>query len=341
MESREGNLSRLGSLDMLRGIAILLVILLHTAISFPSRFGHARPLTVIENQGVQLFFLVSAYTMGVMWHARHAETHRSIKFYIRRLCRIAPLYWVAIVAYGLLRGFRPVDDTILNVLLLHSVSPTAINSVVPGGWSIGVEIFFYWFFPLFARLNPKYYVAYGWAFYLLVGVGVETLLQRAGANSDFLYYSPFTQFPVFLVGMQVYALNSGLVTSWRGPALTMVGWIASALVLRHFGFEARPIFWAGIAFMAVAMWAVIRWSISVGALRLFGRFSYSMYLAHFAMIQVLLALVSPGFPYLIAFALVLLATTLFAWLSFHTAERWSQRAGSLLARQVDVLWRPR
>ena len=39
-------------------------------------------------------------------------------------------------------------DVLLNMVFLHALSPTAINNVVPGGWSIGVEMLFYMIAPL-------------------------------------------------------------------------------------------------------------------------------------------------------------------------------------------------
>src|SRR5690349_21021518 len=89
---------RLGALDALRGIAILMVILFHTSVDFPpdQRLGR---LLGIGNFGVQLFFLVSAITMCHMWQERRNEAGRQFKFYIRRFFRIAPLFWLAMIFY--------------------------------------------------------------------------------------------------------------------------------------------------------------------------------------------------------------------------------------------------
>ena len=83
-------------------------------------------------------------------------------FYLRRFFRIAPLFWIAIVFYLLVtrgRGitnFAPdgvgASDVLLTFFFLHSSSVTAYNSVVPGGWSIAVEMQFYLLFPLLIYL---------------------------------------------------------------------------------------------------------------------------------------------------------------------------------------------
>jgi peptidoglycan/LPS O-acetylase OafA/YrhL len=45
-------------------------------------------------------------------------------------------------------GAHSPADVVLSVLFLHALSPSAINNVVPGGWSIGVEMVFYLLAPL-------------------------------------------------------------------------------------------------------------------------------------------------------------------------------------------------
>jgi peptidoglycan/LPS O-acetylase OafA/YrhL len=45
--------------------------------------------------GVQLVFLVSAFTMCHLWTLRRAEPDPARRFYPRRVARIAPLFWLA------------------------------------------------------------------------------------------------------------------------------------------------------------------------------------------------------------------------------------------------------
>src|ERR1700676_1473409 len=87
------------SLDLLRGAAILLVLLVHCSLTTTSLipglgwFGKE-----YGELGVQLFFIVSGYTMMLTFGDR-VDFAAARAFYIRRIFRIVPLFWVAIVFY--------------------------------------------------------------------------------------------------------------------------------------------------------------------------------------------------------------------------------------------------
>jgi len=333
MESKAHIGTRIGSLDCLRGIAILLVVLFHSSFAYPSIFGHDI-LKVIENQGVQLFFLVSAFTMCAMWDRRRQESHPTMNFYIRRFFRIAPLYWGFLIIYGLLRGFAPWPDILANLIFVHSLVPSAINSVVPGGWSIGVEIAFYLIFPLAALLKPRFLIAVGFAWYLIVGIGVETLLKQFGAPDMFLYYSPLTQFPVFAIGMYVYHLLHRPEECRLGHNLGLaLVWLVTAALVKQAGLEGRPFFWLSMALWGVVVALFVRHHIAIFPLTFFGRISYSMYLVHFAVIELIATRFGAALPSLLGIILIIAASALLAYLSFISAEVWSQQLGRRLVRR--------
>lgn len=333
-DAGQGDTGRVAGLDSLRGVAILLVILFHTSIPFTSHVPGQRYLDVVENQGVQLFFLVSAYTMCVMWRSRSGEAQPALKFYIRRVCRIAPLYWLAIVAYGVMKGFQPWPWTLANALLVHGVVPPAINSVVPGGWSIGVEIGFYLLFPLVVLIPAALLPLAAFAWFLVGGVGLSALLIAGGVDGTTVYYLPLTQFPVFLCGMYVFHLVRGTEGARPIANLALLGfWIGLAVLLRDLDLLGRPAFWAGIFLLSAAVWAVVRFNLRLAPLQFFGRLSYSMYLTHFAVISVV-ERVAPGLSYLLAVPAVVALTAALSWVSFRTGEKWSQDLGRHLVRRV-------
>ena len=212
--------NRVESLDTLRGIAILAVISFHVSVHFPPA-AWLGWLAIFGNHGVQLFFVISAITMALMWRGRAAEPRRQTRFYIRRFFRIAPLFWLAIAFYTVWEAYRrglAVGDVytwqelLLTATFLHGFSPDAINLVVPGGWSIAVEMSFYAVFPLLVRrrMPAERMLALAFLSYLVLGVLATTAIERAWRpDPTFLYYSLLTQFPIFPVGIFIHAVNTG------------------------------------------------------------------------------------------------------------------------------------
>jgi peptidoglycan/LPS O-acetylase OafA/YrhL len=86
-------------IDSLRGVAILMVILVHTSQSIT---GNRMWVDIIAEYGqlcVQLFFVISAYTLCMSGKVRAEEKHATKIFYIKRFFRIAPHYYLGIVFY--------------------------------------------------------------------------------------------------------------------------------------------------------------------------------------------------------------------------------------------------
>ena len=114
--------------------------------------------------GVQLFFVASAFTLfSSLAQRSRSEARPTLNYFLRRLFRIAPPFWLAILFYvwrdGMgsrswaPHGIRPAT-VLATAAFAHGWTPTMINSVVPGGWSIAVEMNFYLIVPiLFTRLT--------------------------------------------------------------------------------------------------------------------------------------------------------------------------------------------
>ena len=149
---------RLDWLDALRGLAVMGVVCVHSA-GVTQSTGISGKIASSGQYGVQLFFIVSAISISLTYELhlqRYGTSPRSqIAWLIKRVFRIAPLYYCAAVVYPILSylifsvshrqygGTTSIGDVIANLLFIHEWIPSANNSVVPGGWAIGVEMFFY------------------------------------------------------------------------------------------------------------------------------------------------------------------------------------------------------
>lgn len=307
-------------LDTVRGLAFLLVILLHTALStgpFPGR-----ALLLQAGYGVQLFFLASAITLCLSFSQRKQdEAYPVAFFYLRRLFRIAPLFWLALVFYWLFPNVMPAfwqsqwaplgvhpSYFLLTACFLHGWHPYTFNSIVPGGWSIAVEMTFYLVFPLlFYFVNSlkravlavlasfiyiKFMVHRGWPF-----DSVFPFLERhvyAGIpDHDLNFFMGLwfpAQLPVFLVGFLAFYLlrepvvQKAMASRFWTRSLLLVCAIAAlnwATIRGGFVPSLFPIVLTMVALIIALSGVSTRWLVNplIGGL---GKISFSCYLVHFA-----------------------------------------------------------
>ena len=119
-------------------------------------------------RGVQLFFIVSAFTLFYSL-SRKYETHSiEIKdFFVRRFFRIAPAFYFSFLFYlcfaiwlnqlGLTgrTGDYTFGRIFSTLTFTGLLSPEWLFSLVPGGWSISAEMLFYLLVPLFFMVVRK------------------------------------------------------------------------------------------------------------------------------------------------------------------------------------------
>lgn len=253
---------------------------------------------------MQLFFVASGFTLAMMWESRKDG---AVPFYIRRFFRIAPAFWVAIVAYLAIDGFGPRywapdgigwPHVLATATFLFGLWPSTINSVVPGGWSIANEMLFYAMFPVVIAACREWRIT-------------AALLCASILFADF-------QLRIFIRAFRSMLTDHdpGLVANFVGLWLpnqlpAFIGGILALQVWRRWGAQIQPLAvkytmaCAGIA-IALALWARsmtqihLAYSIVFSAAILsavsitkpvppflihIGRVSYGAYLWHFAVLK--------------------------------------------------------
>jgi peptidoglycan/LPS O-acetylase OafA/YrhL len=357
-------------IDALRGLAFLCVMATHCTLPV-GPFG-ARPYFVEGSYGVELFFLVSALTLSSSMEARRkTERFPLASFYLRRLFRIAPLFWLAIWFYwqfpnimpafwqeywapGGVQGFYYP----LTALFLHGWHPLTFNSIVPGGWSIAVEMTFYAIFPfLFRRLNslrksvlavlaslPITYLLFNFAYSPLRYRVFPEIPQELWNGFINLFFP--SQLPVFLIGMAIYrflqktSVREILAERFWARSLACFSIMLCAGFLVH-GVSAFVTSYLLIV-MCIAVFVV---SVSSNAqkwlvnrpMQYLGKISFSCYLTHFVALGLALRILGIHLDavnrtldlgdstanfvlYAKLLAITLALTTVFATLTYHTIE---------------------
>ena len=307
-------------LDALRGYAIFAVIAVHV-----TTYGHDLPdklqkLLMSGQCGVQLFFVVSAITLMQSWNTRQDGAG---PFYTRRFFRLAPMWLLFVVGWTALRplglpGWMPnwpgPWDVVLATLFVHGWAPSAINSVVPGGWSIAAEASFYAIFPLLPAVltTPLRAVAFAMLTACL-GIVAETLVSPLLAGVDpnlrgsFLYFWFPNQLQAFALGIVAYqVIRTRTVPRWMAELLVVVALLSTVLLPLATSLGSSGVYGLQFALLAIGMGSGGGRYLVNDFAKWCGQRSYSAYFWHFAVIGIggWLTIGNPYLRYLLCYLVV-------------------------------------
>lgn len=177
-EARAVSRRYIPELDGLRGIAILMVVAFHCSIVLTLVAGpvkQMRALFVPGWTGVDLFLVLSGFLItGILLESKGSPSYFR-RFYLRRVLRIFPVYYVALlVCLGLLGSVLiPESLRLWNVYLTYGLHLS--NWLSLGGleipalnhfWSLALEEQFYLCWPLAVLLLSR--KGLGWACLALI-----------------------------------------------------------------------------------------------------------------------------------------------------------------------------
>lgn len=313
---------KLAAIDAVRGYAVLLVIIVHTAAAMPELPWPVKKLTNFGWYGVQLFFVASAITLLISWYRSGTESYgvRVQSFLARRFWRIAPMYYTAACIYLFLRPPGEAfsyEQLAASLAFFNSWHPqwmpvTGGWQVVPGGWSIGVEFSFYLLFPLLVGLGSSLVRALGFAFVsavmMLFAHTLATTVFPGLENeplSNFAYYWLPNQLAVFALGFVGYALISSsdvrlmCIRAWLGQRIVIVstGILFFCFLMVQLGttkvvhseFPWLPTHWLATVVFTLGVVGLIenpsRWFVHPLICNL-GKYSFSAYCLHFGVIDI-------------------------------------------------------
>jgi peptidoglycan/LPS O-acetylase OafA/YrhL len=352
-------------LDLIRSIAILLVIARHGERALHAGSGTPQDVlqTIFMNGwvGVDLFFVLSGYLI-----ARHlvragiGSRHFQVGRYLAtRALRIIPAYYAVLflVVAGAFPLFTVAPEALgyrvaYHLLFLQDYLPSNINVVF---WSLGVEEKFYLLAPLLVFLLLRCRSAPQWLALLVLLLLLPFVLRgyaflTAASGLDYAEFwrafrSPFHMaLEGLLVGVAIaiaqqagivrQSPRTGLVVLLAATAL-LAAWLGTHDLMSEIGASDYLIQPPLIALLAGAM--------TLGAVQLGGtampfagpfrwlaRLSYSLYLIHYPLIPMALALAAPdGAPAFWALYLFLSFTAALAL--YLVVERpflqWKDRIG--------------
>jgi len=298
-------------LDVLRFVAFMFVFVAHRndlAPVDPAAHPWLHAFSMIGVFGVPIFFLLSAFLITELLERERALTGRiDVRaFYVRRMLRIWPLYFLVFFALVLLNQFLPGAGANspakwLSFMLFAGNWYITFNGwieyPVNPMWSLSVEEQFYIAIPFISLLGRRALVAVNIAA-LVVSYG--TIVHYARGFTAGVYFSgqwtnSFVQFQFFAGGMLLALALRGRQPDWHVGIRTgvLAGAVALWLVaFSVFGIKADnpqssvaeslagwPLVLAGAALMLLGVLGAPRRFLPRPLIYL-GRISYGLYLIH-------------------------------------------------------------
>lgn len=202
-------MKRLYNLDYLRGMAAFGIMIYHYLSWTLGRFTAETFMGRLGIYGVSIFYILSGLTLFYVYYDKMTLSKKDLTtFFKKRVFRIFPLLWlVTIMAIILSKNIPDFLNLILNLTgLFGFVKWDTYFSA--GVWSIGNELVFYVFFPIFillSKVNKHFFIILNiilFAFYLyfaFVKLNSELTLSEQWRD----YVNPFNQFFLFLGGFLI------------------------------------------------------------------------------------------------------------------------------------------
>jgi peptidoglycan/LPS O-acetylase OafA/YrhL len=314
------NNRQLAFINSIRGIAILMVVLVHTANNIDGLSVFSKYISSYGQMGVQLFFVASAYTLCLSAEYRSRENHKLKKYFIRRFFRISPIYYLGILIYFIVRTLigsyenqsiiiesqYNLTNIISNLTFTHGFYEPAIH-IVPGGWSIATEMSFYLIFPIlfsFAKKTINGSIKKG-LFFVIAGVFFSQIFlfflylnNFKISNNSFIYFNIVTQIPVFLAGISYYFLDSRKSRfTWRSNLtffilLTFVNIYLWQIIKIDYLFSILPVI-SAFSFIFLIEIFKEKEFLNTPFLIKIGKASYSIYIIHFIFARTFTGYISP------------------------------------------------
>jgi len=304
-------------LDGVRGLAILLVLLRHSVV-----FAGVQPVSAMDGLftaaskaswvGVDLFFVLSGFLItGILFDTR-ANQHYFRMFYMRRVLRIVPVYFLFLALYFtigpmLLPASQEPDLSWHGLAWAASYLSNIATSVSGWGvlphplrhvWSLAIEEQFYLVWPLLIWKPSRRGLLALSLIMMVASWGVRATVLAAGNPVAGYVLTPARLGPLALGGFVAIAMRdvsdrralarvAPMVVAGMSAVVVGILYVRRDLsyldpVTQLVGFDALALLFAGLIVMVLTARpsSVLTRVFGSRLLRSLGRYSYAMYLFH-------------------------------------------------------------
>lgn len=307
----------IAALDGIRGLAVLMVILFHSALrsgGSPESAGIVMKVILSGWLGVDVFFVLSGFLItGIILDTKNTK-HFFRNFYVRRTLRIFPLYYlvlfVVLTIVPLFMAFDTPDLVKLvdrqiwlwtymtNVGFVYFRKAWLLTSVVDLShlWSLAVEEQFYLIWPLIVVITPVKRLPILCVLGVVLALATRLALWWMGQTSGAMYFATPCRVDGLALGslLAVLVRRDGFAVGRKTVSAFFAAGIGGLLVLGMlrgglwFSDKATVAFapscmnfiCAGLVLCAAGGQRRVTRVLENGALRASGRYSYGLYLIH-------------------------------------------------------------
>jgi peptidoglycan/LPS O-acetylase OafA/YrhL len=332
-------------LNGIRAIASLIVVLWHadqkSYLFKVDALGYHK--NGMAGNAVDMFFVLSGFLITYLLLVEKEKTKiiDFKKFYLRRIFRIWPLYYLSICISGVLIYFNidsggemPGYSFLLYFFLLANVAyvlKMAISSITPL-WSVGVEEQFYLIWPHIVKRTTKYLRVF--ISLIMIYLMVKVVLYVAFTPSSFIFsLLEFTRIDIMFLGAigayLVYSNHAMLKLIYR-KEVQILSWLVLLMsivyhpihIMNFLDKEINAIFYF-IIILNISSNEKSLLNLENKFFNFIGKISYGIYVYHMIIIYLLSYCLSKlliEVDFFTMLALVVFLTIAVAWLSFKFFE---------------------
>lgn len=293
-----GNKIIIPGLQAIRGISASLIIYFHVW-ALCGFSGKSKVLdSIVGNfdSFVRMFFLLSGFALLCGYEKNLLNDEASLRnFYIKRFFKIAPVFYLAMVCQILLsylfeHKVYSIISVIMSATLVSGFLPVNQELIVWASWAVAIECIFYLVFPSFVLMvKNKYSLLLSFAVSLMITYNYNDLIGEGLANShiNILIYASY-----FFMGGILYKICPFISEMKKGSKWNIIE-IPFLIITIILGIVFSKLFSRDIgmlmAFSLIICGAIYGYSriIDNRITKFLGSISYSTYLLHMIVVQVL------------------------------------------------------
>lgn len=174
---------RIASIQVCRGFAAILVVLSHLH-NVEAKYCSTHHMQIFRYGvlGVDLFFVISGFVIASVTYGRFGNRHDAVDFLYCRFARVYPIFWVytSIALLGYLykpNWFNSTYGHKVNILASYLLVPSNTPMLISQGWTLSFEVYFYLVISLLLLIASRRSALWILAIYGTIVVGIPSLLH--------------------------------------------------------------------------------------------------------------------------------------------------------------------